>query len=343
MDKIDIEKIIKKLDDLLSDDLNETQMLERKNTYFKANISPLNANIKNIPNNEKAEYGKQLKVLNDSINQLYISKISKLREKNENKNNIVDYDITISTSDFSKGGLHPVSIVFKKILEFFKQYNFTIETGSEVEDVLYNFDNLNLPEGHPTRDTSETFYLENTKYTLRTQGTAHTARVIHNNKNEEIRYVIPTWVYRNDDDDATHSHQFHQLDFVWVKKGLTVRNLKWLVSAFNRFLFGPKTKTKFFISNYSFTEPSFEFAASCPFCNGKGCNVCKKSGWITLGGLGILHDNVMKAANIKDKVGIAGGFGIERMAMMKFGITDARDLYKNDFRVINQIKKGGNI
>jgi phenylalanyl-tRNA synthetase alpha chain len=219
--KIDIEKILKDLEKHLDDSSNSTQVIENKNKWFKANITPLNMQIKNIPNDEKADYGKQLKILNDSVNKTFEKKLNEISEIEEQKNHVVNYDININTADLRKGALNPITIIYHALIEYFEKMNFDISFGEEITTTKYGFDSLNVPITHPTRQTSETFYLNDTNtIIMRQQNTEGTARALANaaikykKHPEEVRVVTCGKTYRNDDDDAVHSHQFHQLDFV---------------------------------------------------------------------------------------------------------------------------------
>jgi len=342
---IDINKIIQEFEAEAKTATNITKLIEIKNKFYKANISPLNSNIKNLPNEQKPEYGKELKTLNEEFNKKFSEINLSFEQEAEKQNHNVNYDISLETTNITKGALHPVTLMYKKMIEFFSKYDFTICQGEQVEKIAYNFDHLNIEEGHPTRETSETFYVNDPTVSMRSQMTAQSARFMHNNKDSEIRGLFPGWVYRNDEDDISHSHQFHQLDFIWIKEKTNFRNLKWLLNSMYKHIYGNDVKTKYMLSNYAFTEPSFEVAGTCPNCKGKGCKLCKMTGWVTLLGAGIFHENVMKASNIKygpnGLSGIAGGIGIERCAIIKYGFSDVRDLYKNDFKIINQLRKMG--
>lgn len=317
---------------------NPTQVIEARNVFIKKNLTPLYENLKKISNEEKSSYGQKINVFKTQIFELTNAKISELEKILENSSNIVDYDINLNTADFAIGAINPISIVIDRIAKYFKSLNFTIQSGEEVLGVKYAFDHLNVPEFHPTRDTSETFYVSKDTV-LRQQNTSSSAAFIDQNKDDDIRIMNYGNVYRNDDDDASHSHQFNQIDFVWIKKGLNVRNLKWVVNGFLKAMYGNNIKTRYRLSNFPFTEPSFEVDVSCPFCGQKGCSVCKKTGWIEILGAGMFNQQVLEKAGIKGKNGIAAGLGIERIAMLKYGISDVRDLYSNNFKILKQFMR----
>lgn len=340
-ENINYNSLIQKFISELETAINETQVIEKRNNFIKNIINPLYAKINSAEIVDKSSYGKGLNDFKNQIIEIATNKINEFSQKSNTSSSDKSYDLTIDSSKLSKGALNPITIVTQQICEYFKKLNFDIKTNEEVTKVKYNFDNLNVPKFHPTRNTSESFYISNDTM-LTVQNTAMTAIFIENNQNPDIRVAAYGYVYRNDDDDASHSHQFNQLDFVWIKKGINVKNLKWLISGFIKHVFGEDTKSRFRISNFPFTEPSFEVDASCPFCGGVGCSTCKNSGWIELLGAGILNQQVLDAANISGKTGIAAGLGLDRIAMLKFGISDIRNLYSNDFRTLNQFKNERN-
>jgi phenylalanyl-tRNA synthetase alpha chain len=213
MYKINVSGVINELKEDLGKAINETQVIEIKNHYLKVKLNPLYGELKNMPANEKGPFGKDINDFKLRINEVCDEKFNSVKLENEKKNHKVDYDITVETSNFNKGSLSPITLVFNQILEYFEMLNFTIQSGEEVMSSKYNFDNLNIPATHPTREPSETFYVSD-KVSLRTQNTASSAQYIENNFDDEIRIANFGYVYRNDDDDSTHSHQFNQIDFI---------------------------------------------------------------------------------------------------------------------------------
>lgn len=237
------------------------------------------------------------------------------------------------------GSMHLLNIVLDDAIKFFEQLNFEVVSGNEVVTDQFNFHNLNIPKNHPSRNMQDSFFI-NEELLLRTHCTVTTAQKIYQNKNDDIRVLSYGNVYRKDDDDATHSHQFTQLDLVWVNKNINVANLKWLIDSFLKYLFeNNDIQTRYRLSYFPFTEPSFEVDVSCFKCQQKGCSICKKTGWIEILGAGLLNMNVLRLADIKNSVGLAAGIGIERIAMLKYGISDIRDFYNNNFAFIKQFKK----
>ena len=212
---------------------------------------------------------------------------------------------------------------------------YDVVEGPEVEEDLYNFELLNLPKEHPARDSQDTFYLEGDKILLRSHTSPVQARTMLEGKGEKpIRIVCPGKTYRRDDDDATHSHQFMQIEGLLIDKKATLADLKGTFDVAAKHLFGDDCITRFRPSYYPFTEPSVETDISCFKCKGSGCPICKNTGWITISGAGVVHPNVLKMCGYDPDVwhGFAFGFGLERIAMLKYGINDIRAFYNTDLR-----------
>ena len=228
--------------------------------------------------------------------------------------------------------------VIEDLEELLMSMGYDVLEGPEVEKDLYNFELLNLPKGHPARDAQDTFYITDETILLRSQTSPVQIRtMLANEEKTPIRIICPGKTYRRDDDDATHSHQFTQMEGLLVDKNISLANLKGTFDIIAKRLFGEDRETRFRPSFYPFTEPSVELDISCFNCGGKGCNICKGTGWITVGGAGMVHYNVLKNCGYDPEVwtGFAFGFGIERLAMLKYGITDCRTFYTNDLRCAN--------
>ena len=212
---------------------------------------------------------------------------------------------------------------------------YDVVDGPEIEEDRYNFELLNIPKGHPARDAQDTFYLKDNEILLRSQTSPVQARTMLDGKGEiPIRMICPGKTYRRDDDDATHSHQFMQIEGLLVDKDISLSDLKGTFDEIAKKLFGSEVKTRFRPSYYQFTEPSVETDISCFVCHGKGCSLCKNTGWITVAGAGIVHPNVLRNCGYDPSVwtGFAFGFGAERLAMLKYGINDIRTFYNTDLR-----------
>lgn len=245
-------------------------------------------------------------------------------------------DVTIPAKKLLKGGRHPLAQIKEELSEIFMSMGFSIAEGPDVELDHYNFEALNIPKGHPARDTQDTFYIDD-DVVLRTQTSPVQIRVMENKK-PPIRIVAPGMVYRSDTADATHSPVFHQMEGLVVDKGITMADLKGTLEEFCRLLYGPETKTRFRPHHFPFTEPSAEVDVSCFVCGGKGCRVCKGEGWIEILGAGMVHPKVLEVCDIdpNEYSGFAFGIGLERVAMRKYDIDDIRLFYENDVKFLKQ-------
>lgn len=245
-------------------------------------------------------------------------------------------DVTMPAKTKSIGKLHPITQVENRMKEIFVGLGFDIVEGPEVESAYNNFDALNAPADHPSRDFQDTFYINDTTL-LRTQTSPVQIRAMQSMK-PPIRIISPGRVYRCDEVDATHSPMFHQLEGLVIDKNITLGDLKGLLELWAKEMFGSETKTRFRPHNFPFTEPSAEVDVSCFVCGGKGCRLCKGEGWIELLGAGLVHPNVLRAGGIDPEVysGLAFGMGIERVVMTSYGIDDMRHLYENDIRFLGQ-------
>ena len=247
-------------------------------------------------------------------------------------------DVTEPGREVTLGVKHPLTITIEEVSKVFMNMGFSISEGPEVETVFNNFDALNAGPNHPSRDMTDTFYI--TKDTLlRTQTSPVQVRTLLKQE-PPIKVISPGRCFRCDTPDATHSPMFHQIEGLVVDEGITMADLKGTLDSFAKQLFGTSTKTKFRPHHFPFTEPSAEMDVSCFKCGGKGCRVCKGSGWIEILGCGMVHPHVLKVGNLDTEkyTGFAFGIGVERVAMLKYGVDDIRLFYENDMRFINQFK-----
>lgn len=245
-------------------------------------------------------------------------------------------DVTMPGKKRGLGHKHPLSIVLDEMKDIFLGMGFSIATGPEVEWDYYNFEALNIPEGHTARDTQDTFYITE-KMLLRTQTSTVQVRVMENQA-PPIRIISPGRVYRSDNVDATHSPLFHQVEGLVVDKGITMGDLKGCLETFAKRLYGENTKIRLRPHHFRFTEPSCEVDVSCFRCGGKGCPMCKGEGWIEILGAGMVHPKVLSGCGIDPEVysGFAFGVGLERITMFRFKIDDLRLFYENDLRFLSQ-------
>lgn len=271
-------------------------------------------------------------------NKIESAKKELLLKEQELKLKMETIDVTMPGKVKQLGHKHPMTQVIDNIKNIFIGMGYEIAEGPEVELVHYNFEALNIPFGHPARDEQDTFYIDSTEdILLRTQTSSVQVRVME--KGElPIRIIAPGRVYRSDEVDATHSPVFHQLEGLVIDKNITMGDLKGALAVFAKELFGKDTKVRFRPHHFPFTEPSAEMDASCFACGGKGCRVCKDSGWIEVLGCGMVHPNVLKMAGIDpdEYSGFAFGMGLERVTMLKYSISDLRLLYENDVKFLKQ-------
>jgi len=268
----------------------------------------------------------------------YIEERSRLLKEKELFEKLANekLDVTLPANKKKIGRLHPITQVENKMKEIFLGMGFEIVEGPEVESAYNNFDALNAPADHPSRDYTDTFYI-NASTLLRTQTSPVQIRTMQDKK-PPIRIISPGRVYRFDEVDATHSPMFHQLEGLVIDKNITMGDLKGTLALFAKSMFGENTKTRFRPHNFPFTEPSAEVDVSCFVCGGKGCRLCKGEGWIEILGAGMVHPNVLAGCGIDPEVysGFAFGVGIERVGLLKYRIDDMRLLYENDMRFLQQ-------
>lgn len=293
----------------------------------------------NISPEQKPLYGHKINQLKELVSLEIENKAKELQEQIANgisQKTSKEFDITLPGLRPNNAKAHPLTLVRDEICSLFIEMGFNIVEGPEIETEYYNFEALNIPLEHPSRESFDTFYLDK-KHLLRSHTSPVQIRYMENNQ-PPIQIIVPGKVYRPDATDATHSFMFHQLEGLLVDKAITLAHLKGVLSVFAKKLFGPNTRTRFRPHFFPFTEPSAEMDVSCIICGGKGCRVCKHNGWIEILGSGMVHPKVLKAGNIDSRKysGFAFGMGIERIAMLKYGIDDIRLFYENDLRFLKQ-------
>ena len=251
-----------------------------------------------------------------------------------------EIDITLPSQQIRRGSKHPLNRVIEEVEDLFVSMGYDVVSGPELETDEYCFERLNLPKGHPARDMQDSFYIT-PEYLLRTQTSEVQSRTMMANKEKTpIRVIVPGKTFRRED-DATHSHQFNQVEGLVVDKNISLADLKGTLEVFMKKMLGQNTELRFRPSYFPFTEPSYEVDVTCFKCGGKGCNLCKQTGWIELLGSGIVHPNVLKMNGYdpEEYSGFAFGVGLDRLAMFKYGITDIRLLYQNDVRFLKQFDR----
>lgn len=251
-------------------------------------------------------------------------------------------DITLPGTKVPSGSANILERIIEEVEDLLMSMGYDVVDGPEIEEDHYNFELLNIPKNHPARDAQDTFYVEDDKLLLRSQTSPVQARVMLANKGEKpIRMICPGKTYRRDDDDATHSHQFMQIEGLLIDEKVSLSDLKGTFDVIAKKLFGEDCKTRFRPSYYPFTEPSVETDISCFNCHGKGCPICKNTGWITVAGAGMVNPKVLEDCGYDPKKwqGFAFGFGAERLAMLKYGINDIRAFYNTDLRELKNFDR----
>ncbi|MBR4110930.1 MAG: phenylalanine--tRNA ligase subunit alpha [Clostridia bacterium] len=307
----------------------------------KGLITELNNGIKDVAPEEKKEYGMIVNSVRVLFNDLFTATQTKIQEEIVNEKLKKDtIDISLPSKKIKRGSKHPLNRIIEEVEDLFVSMGYDVYDGPELEDDEHCFRLLNYYVGHPARDAQDTFYIDD-EYLLRTQTSASQSRVMQANKEKSpIRIICPGKTYRRDD-DATHSHQFAQVEGLVIDENVSLADLKRTLEILAKKLLGENTQIRFRPSYFPFTEPSCEVDVTCFKCGGKGCNLCKQTGWIELLGAGMVHPNVLKMSGYDpDKyTGFAFGTGLDRLAMFKYAITDIRLLYTNDIRFLEQFDR----
>lgn len=302
----------------------------------KGPINELSTHIKELDATERKDFGMMLNELKQSITTIIDEKIKYYEEEELNKKLASEkIDVTLPAAKITVGAPNILEKIIEEIEEVFMSMGYDVVDGPEVEEDKYNFEMLNIPKGHPARDAQDTFYIEDNSILLRSQTSPVQIRtMLRVGGQEPVRMICPGKTYRRDADDATHSHQFMQIEGLLVDKNISLSDLKGTFDVVVKKLFGEDIETRFRPSYYQFTEPSVETDITCFACKGKGCPLCKNTGWITVSGAGMVHPNVLRNCGYDPSIwsGFAFGFGAERLAMLKYGINDIRTFYQTDLR-----------
>ena len=319
--------------------LADLEKLRVKYLGRKSELTNVLRGVKDLSKNERKEIGEMANKLREEMDENIKHQVVniKRRESGDIKEK-EKIDVTYPGRKISKGHLHPLTQVRYEIEEIFKSMGFLTVEGREVEDEFHNFDALNIPKNHPARDLWDTFWLKDGNL-LRTHTSPMQVRFMKENK-PPFRIIIPGRVFRYEASDATHESNFYHIEGLMVDKSgkITVANLKSTIARFMKNLFGEKTKLRLRPSYFPFVEPGFESDVTCPYCGGKGCRICKGTGWIELGGSGMVNQKVFTSVGFpEDKYeGFAFGFGLDRIAMIKYGVDDVRLFYGGDLRFLEQ-------
>ena len=341
---------LKKVEDILNsansdiENANDIESINNVRNKYLAKKSELNgfmALLGRLSPEFRKTFGQKLNQVRTAINDMINFKFEEINERAlQKKLEEEKIDISLPGIKHEVGGRNPFHVVIDEITEIFIGMGFKVASGPEVESDRFNFELLNIPSDHPARDMQDSFYIdENTL--LRTHTSPVQARTMEASKGEPIKIICPGKTYRRDDDDATHSHQFAQIEGLLIDKDINIGHLKAVLELFAKKMFGEKREIRFRSSYFPFTEPSVEVDISCSNCGGQGCSMCKGTGWIEILGGGMVHPNVLRMNGYDSEKysGFAFGIGIERVAMLRYGIDDIRKFYTNDVRFLHQYRK----
>ena len=337
----EINKEILKIDDI--NDIRNLNDLKVRMVGKKGLITSLYSKMKELSDDDKKAFGKEINDLKVVFSSKFEERLRVLEDEEVKKGLEKDrIDLFMPSTNVPVGCPNILEKLILEVEEVCMSMGYDVASGPEVEEDRFNFELLNIPKGHPARDAQDTFYIRDNELLLRSQTSPVQARVmLEAGGDKPVRIICPGKTYRRDDDDATHSHQFTQIEGLLVDKDISLADLKGTVEVIVRKLFTDDVTVRFRPSYYQFTEPSVEVDISCFNCGGKGCNICKNSGYITVAGGGIVHPNVLRNCGYDPKKwsGFAFGFGAERLAMLKYGINDIRVFYNNDLRNVDNFNR----
>ncbi len=305
---------------------------------FQTQLKGIMSGMKDLPKEERPAFGKIVNELKQGIEEKIEARIQVVKDMEMQEKYAKErIDISMPGKSYKAGALHPITLVKNQLIDVFAGMGFTVFEGPEIETDYYNFTALNTPKDHPARDMQDTFYLAE-NLLLRTQTSAGQIRVMEKQK-PPIKILSPGRVFRSDD-DATHSPMFHQMEGLVVDKGITLCDLQGMLAEFAKKMFTDSTKVRLRPSYFPFTEPSVEVDLSCSECGGKGCRLCKGTGWIEVLGAGMVNRRVLENCGVDpdEYTGFAFGMGIERIAMLKYGINNIKTLFENDMRFLEQFE-----
>ncbi len=307
----------------------ELEQVEIKYLGRSGEVNKLAKSVKSLTPDKRKEFGIELNKIKSELEQLVTTKKSELFAIRDSL--LTDFDTSPPGTKPSLGHLHPTSLVIRDIYEYFTYLGYSVYEGPEIETDEYNFNKLNLPQDHPARDLQDTLYISEPEYLLRTHTSSVETRCL-TREELPIRIITPGKTYRNESSNASNNAIFYQLEGLVVDKGIHMGHLKATMEQFAKFLYGEDTKTRFRCKYYPQVEPGVGMDIQCQLCNGKGCAVCKYRGWMEVVGAGMTHPNLLKACGVDpaEWSGFAFGFGLDRLVMMRYGITDIRSLYNGE-------------
>ncbi len=323
-------------------DLQALQAARVKYLGKKGSLTEILRGMGKLSAEERPVIGQLANVVREAIQDVLDQKTTFLEEEKVRQKLAKEtIDVTLPGESIHQGNRHPLRVIIEEIEDLFISMGYAVAEGPEVEQDYYNFEALNLPKNHPARDMQDSFYITE-ELLLRTHTSPVQARTMERHEGRgPVKVICPGKVYRRDSDDATHSHQFMQIEGLYVDKNVTLSDLKGTLTVFAQKMFGEDRRIRLRPSFFPFTEPSVEMDISCFHCGGSGCSVCKHTGWIEILGAGMVHPNVLKMSGFDPEVytGFAFGMGPERIAMLRYGIDDIRHFYTNDERFLNQFKR----
>jgi len=330
------EKIINEIKDV-KDSLS-LKAIQEKHLSKKSELNQMMSLIRELSGEAKANFGQSMNNAKKELAEIFSKKEKELNDieiaKKLEKEKI---DISLPGVNYKMGGINPFYLIIDEITDIFTSMGYEVKEGPDVETDYFNFERMNIPQNHPAREMQDSFYITDSVL-LRTHTSPAQAHAMDEAKGEPIKIICPGKCFRRDDDDATHSHQFGQVEGLVIDKNINFGNLKATLELFLRKMFGEKREVRFRGSYFPFTEPSVEVDISCMECHGKGCPICKGTGFIEILGAGMVHPHVLEMAGYDPEVysGFAFGIGIERVAMLRYGIDDIRKIYQGDVRFIEQ-------
>ncbi len=336
-----IETITREIQNTQAKTSAEVEAFRIKYLGTKGLVKNMMGEMKSVPPEQKKEFGQILNAFKLAAEEKLEQLLATISDTNTIDSSI---DISLPGDEFTVGTRHPLNLVRNQIVSIFKRLGFAVAEGPEIEDDWHNFGAMNLPEDHPARDMQDTFYVQtateqNASWLLRTHTSSVQARVMETEK-PPIRVICPGRVYRNETISARAHCFFHQVEGLYIDENVSFADLKQTLYFFVQEMFGKEVKVRFRPSYFPFTEPSAEMDISCQICSGKGCNICKHSGWVEILGSGMVHPNVLKNFNIDPEkyTGFAFGMGVERIAQLKYQVNDLRLYSQNDLRFLQQFK-----
>ena len=328
-----------------SQDLKKINEVRVKMLGKKGPITNVLRGMRDLSAEERPVVGKFANKVRDDLTTALENRRAELEQAAMNAQLAAEkLDVTLPGTPVAQGQSHVIQQIIDQVVDLFLSMGYEVAVGDEVEQEVYNFEKLNLPKDHPARDMQDTFYIT-PKVLMRTQTSPMQARMLekHDFSKGPLKMISPGKVYRRDTDDATHSHQFNQIEGMVVGKHITMADLKGTLEVVAQSLFGDKLQVRLRPSYFPFTEPSVEADITCFNCMGKGCAICKHTGWIEVLGAGMVHPNVLKMSGVdpEEYGGFAFGLGPDRFAMLKYGVDDIRNFYQNDVRFLNQFDEKG--